>query len=312
MKQKIYILGLVTALIISLGAIFKVNHWPGAAYLLILGIFTLVLIFLPLALRNNYKTEGNRQNLILYWATWLTCFVVFMGMLFKIMHWSHAGLALLIALPFPYVVFLPVFLVVTAKDKNFNIYNTVFILFLLTTVSALSLLLALSVSKERIADSLVLAGNYNRMENALKRIPSETRQSTINQKIDDLLKITGEYRNLILDCDGITPEQWKNTPEVLMSSEKWQLQNNVIMEKGLSLFRSLKEGLSDLIMMLGKTNGYGNLAKAAPAIFDMGLLNGRSYTFNSDLVFSSQQPWSIIYLDGLETNLKLIKTSLAQ
>jgi hypothetical protein len=31
MKKKIYILGVITATIISTGAILKVNHWPGAA-----------------------------------------------------------------------------------------------------------------------------------------------------------------------------------------------------------------------------------------------------------------------------------------
>ena len=111
MKQKIYILGLLTTLFISLGAIFKVNHWPAAAHLLILGIFLLVFVFVPVALRNLYKAEGNRHNLPLYWATWLTCLVIFIGMLFKILHWPNAGIFLLIALPFPYIIFLPVFFV---------------------------------------------------------------------------------------------------------------------------------------------------------------------------------------------------------
>ncbi|MCK7536611.1 MAG: hypothetical protein MZV63_39315 [Marinilabiliales bacterium] len=99
--------------------------------MIILGVTLLVLVFLPLALRNHYLTEGNRQNRALYIVAWLTCFVVFGGMLFKVMHWPGAGKALLVALPFPYVVFLPVFLAVTGKDKNFSIYNTVYVLFLL-------------------------------------------------------------------------------------------------------------------------------------------------------------------------------------
>ncbi len=308
MKQKIYILGFVTALIISLGAIFKVNHWPAAGHLLILGIFTLVFVFLPAALRNNYKAEGSRQNLILYWVTWLTCFVVFIGMLFKILHWPHAGFALLIALPFPYVVFLPVFLVVTAKNKNFNIYNTVFVLFLLTTISAVSLLLALSVSKERIADSLTLAGNYNRMENALQRIPGDNRQSAVNKKIDDILKTSGEYKDLILRTDGITVDQWNNDPEILLASDSWQLKRNKLMEIGLPLQKQLKTGLSDLLIMLEKTPGYESLAKAAPSILDMEKnRSGNSYNWKDDIMIYSEQPWSLIYLDGLTTNLEMIK-----
>jgi uncharacterized membrane protein len=98
MKQKIFILGLITAIIISTGAILKVNHLPAAGILIIAGILILVLLFLPAALIDNYKAEGNNQNRLLYIVTWITCFVVFIGMLFKLMHWPHAGVGLLIAL----------------------------------------------------------------------------------------------------------------------------------------------------------------------------------------------------------------------
>src|SRR5674476_974690 len=131
MKQKIYILGVITAIIISTGLIFKVEHWPTSQILITAGTMILVLIFIPVALINNYKAEGNTQNRLLYIVTYITCFVVFTAMLFKIQHWPLAGTLLTIALPFPYIVFLPVFLTVTSKNKNFNIYNTVFVLLLL-------------------------------------------------------------------------------------------------------------------------------------------------------------------------------------
>ena len=57
MKQKLYILGLAAAIIVSAGTILKVNHWPGAAILIIAGTLILVLIFLPAALINNYKAK---------------------------------------------------------------------------------------------------------------------------------------------------------------------------------------------------------------------------------------------------------------
>jgi len=48
MKQRIYILGVITAMIVFTGTILKINHYPGAAILLIAGIVSLVLLFLPL------------------------------------------------------------------------------------------------------------------------------------------------------------------------------------------------------------------------------------------------------------------------
>lgn len=144
MKQKIYLLGLATTIVIFSGTIFKINHWPGAQILLTVGLMTLIFFFLPAALINNYKAQETRQNLPLYIVTWLTCAIVFTSMLFKISHWQGAGILLTIALPFPYVVFLPVFLITTSKIKNFNIYNTVFVLFLMALTSVFSVLLGLS------------------------------------------------------------------------------------------------------------------------------------------------------------------------
>ena len=77
MKQKIYFLGLVAAMVMSTGAIFKVNHWPAAGIMIIAGTAILVLLFLPAALINHYRAEGNKQNKLLYIVTYITCFVVF-------------------------------------------------------------------------------------------------------------------------------------------------------------------------------------------------------------------------------------------
>ncbi len=118
-------------------------------------------------------------------------------MLFKVMHWPGAGKALMIALPFPYVVFLPVFLAVTAKDKSFSIYNTVYVLFLLAGISVFSALLALNVSKEKIDDSMGLSRSYNRLEAVLDEIPSPAVQTPVAQKIDELLKIVDDYQSRI-------------------------------------------------------------------------------------------------------------------
>ena len=86
MKQKIYFLGVISAIIISTGVIFKMEHWPAAGIMITAGTLILVLLFFPAALINSYKAEGNTQNRLLYIVTYITCFVVFTGMLFKIMH----------------------------------------------------------------------------------------------------------------------------------------------------------------------------------------------------------------------------------
>ncbi len=312
MKQKIYILGLITTAIVIVGALLKINHWPGGGQLLILGIAILVLAFLPLALRNHYRTEGNSKNLALYIVTWLTCFVVFGGMLFKIMHWPGAGMALMIALPFPYVVFLPVFLAVTAKDKSFSIYNTVYILFLLAGISVFSALLALNVSKEKIDDSMGLSRNYNRLEAVLDEIPYSAFQTPVALKIDEILKIVDDYQSRIFAADRMSEEQWNNDPWTLRIPQAHDVSSRALIIEGKdpTLDYRLQSSLADLINQLGNNDENGRLAEVVPGIFDFREATDDPLAWTKDKFVITPQVWSLIFLDGLETDLKLIRAGL--
>jgi hypothetical protein len=310
MKQKIYILGVISAMILSLGIILKVEHWPMAQIFIAAGILILVLIFFPAALINSYKAEGNKQNRLLYVATFITCFVVFTGMLFKIQHWPFAGIALLIALPFPYIVFLPVFLAVTSKNKNFNIYNTVFVLLLLALNSVFSCLLALNVSKDVIEDSYNLSRDYKRIETALIQLPERYQQSPVNLKIDGVLKIVNEYQDKILKQEGLSREQWNSNPGNLWRPEARGVAADAILNpNGPFPGEELKTALKDLILEFGKSPGYESLAKAAPLILDYSEdgYGGEPGTQNDFTL--NPLSWALIYLDGLEANLNMIKAS---
>jgi hypothetical protein len=311
MKQKIYILGLVNTMIIVLGTIFKMNHYPGAAILLTLGVATLVLLFLPIALRNHCLTEGNMKNKALYVVTWLTCFVIFTGMLFKILHWPGAGYLLIIALPFPYVVFLPVFLAVTSKIKNFNIYNTVFVLFLLAAISVFSALLALNVSRDRINDSLELARDYNSLEMVLDEIQTPVPHNQVVQKIDDVLKIIDEYQTLILGHESLTEKQWEEDPWLLPKPEVPQASSPALFTGGKhSLDTKLETSMKSFLQEIGNSTRYAELSKAAPAIFNFKTKYEESDSWSASIFQYNTQSWSLIDLDGIETNLKLIRAIL--
>jgi hypothetical protein len=311
MKQKIYILGVIAAIIISTGVILKVNHWPTAGILITAGTLLLVLVFFPAALINNYKAEGNAQNRLLYIVTYITCFVVFTGMLFKIQHWPYAGVGLLIALPFPYIVFLPVFLIVTSKNKNFNIYNTVFVLLLLALNSVFSALLSLNVSKETIDDSYNISRDYNKVEAAMAQLPIIINESAVNMKIDEVIKITNDYQDLILKHEGMTREQWEKNPGNLLRAESPNIAAAVLSDNGgMPAGIRLEKALNELLVLMKQTRGYEETARALPAIIGLGEEKGEDQVWE----FSSRNiiinlSWVLTYLDGLEANLLMIKAS---
>jgi len=308
MKQKLYIFGLINSLIIFTGIIFKVNHFPGAGILLTIGLVTFSVFFLPVALINNYRNSENK-SLSLYFVTWLTCFVVFTSMLFKVQHWPGAGIALIIAIPFPYVVFLPVFLTVTSKIRNFNIYNTVFVLLLLALNSVFSALLALNVSKTSIDDSLNLTKNYNRLETVLTQLPGKQINDPLNIKIDAVLTTVNEYRDLILKQEGLTKEQWNKSPETLWRPDARlvaaiPLYNNNESKPG----ERLETGLKDLIAELDKIPG-GLISSAA--IFNYAQSSGNEQPWGFKVLQDNNLSWVLTYLDGLEVNLRMLKISLS-
>jgi hypothetical protein len=312
MKQKIYLLGLITIAIIVIGALFKISHWPGGGHLLILGIVLLVFAFLPLALRNHYRTEGNSKNLVLYIVTWLTGLVVFGGMLYKTMHWPGAGKILMVALPFPYVVFLPVFLAVTAKDKNFSIHNTVSVLFLLTGISVFSTLLALNVSKERIDDSMQLSRSYNSLEAVLDEIPAVAGQASVIDKIDELLGIIDDYQRRIFSVEGMSEEEWNNDPWTFPRPEAASILDKALVTAGKNptYDTRLQAGLGDLVNELQSSAANEEIASKIPLLFDFFETPDDGPGWTKGMFMVIPRVWSLIYLDALETNLKLLKVGM--
>jgi len=307
MKTTIYFTGLLATILTFAGTLFKINHFPGAGVLIILGIFILVFIFLPPALINLYKSGEAKGNSVLYFVTWITCLVCFSGMLFKIMHWPGAGYITLAALPFPYVVFLPVFIATTSRNKNFSIYNTVFVLLLLTVISAFSALLALNVSKEKLADSLFLTHNYNKISSTIDPVPSESSASPENQKIAEILSNLNTYRGMILVNCGITKSQWETDPEIVFSSRSRMSGSRVLASDTQAKTReSIESGLSELMTLLEKDPGCRNLAGKAPEILGLQKLSDNKYILKDEVFVTSQQPWPLIHIDGLETSLKII------
>jgi hypothetical protein len=296
MKQKIYILGVVTAFIVLTGIIFKVNHWSGAGILLTAGI------------SNHYKADESSQNLLLYIVTWLTCFIVFTAMLFKIQHWPYAGILLFVALPFPYVVFLPVFLSVTLKNKSFSIYNVVFVLSLLAFNSVFSTLLSLNVTKTRIDDSFNLSRNYHNLETVLKQLPERNPQTPVGLKIDEVLKIVNEYQDLILKSEGISKELWNANPGNLARPDASSVAAQALTNAGDEpVGARLEEGLKSLITIMENTHGYEDLAKVAPLIFNFTNPVDNDLSW-ADVTFRNNNlSWVLIYLDSLEVNLRMIK-----
>ncbi len=310
MKQRIYILGLGTLLTIFLGALFKINHWPAAGILLTVGLVTLVLAFIPLAITNSYKAS-ERKKPFLFFITWLTSFVIFTSMLFKLMHWPYAGLMLFIALPFPYIVFLPVFIASNSRDKNFNMGNLVAVLVLLAMNSVFAGMLALNVSRERIYDSYNIARNSITVGSVLSSNNQSVGRQPVNNSIDNVIKVIDEYQAAVLKADENTIELWRQDPDNLNRPDARGVASSGLVSAGEKEFGTrLAVSIQNLIDELSNEPELQDLAKAVPDILGFRTENGSHLKWALENFSDCSLSWTMIYLQGLKTDLMTIKASL--
>lgn len=109
MKKTMITSGVASTISLGLGLIFKFMHWPGAGFLILLGIALAGLLFLPLVFTLKAKEKQKAQERITLLIGGLATSVLSFSILFKIFHWPYAnvmGMAALLTLTF---VFLPVY-----------------------------------------------------------------------------------------------------------------------------------------------------------------------------------------------------------
>ena len=135
MKKFMYILGTIAPSLLIIGAIFKLQHWPGASVLIVLGSFLLAAVYLPVfamvSMRDTRKRE-KKVNKTLYVVGVITGFIFITGVLFKIMHWPGAGVSLTVSVLLTVVVFIPILVTHALKDKENQVQNFSILIFVLS------------------------------------------------------------------------------------------------------------------------------------------------------------------------------------
>ena len=137
---------------------------------------------------------------------------------------------------------------------------------------------------------------------------------SVNVKIDEIIKITNDYQDLILKHEGMTREQWEKNPGNLLRAESPNIAAAVLSDNGeMPAGIRLEKALNELIVLMRQTKGYEETAKALPAIVGLGEEKGEDqaweFSFRNIIINLS---WTLTYLDGLEANLYMIKASVSE
>lgn len=311
MKQKIYILGLISSMILVTGAVFKVNHWPAAGIILTIGTFLLLILFLPAALISHFRFNGNPSNKPLYIVTYITCLVVFTSMLFKIQHWPFAGLAIMIAIPFPFVVFLPVWLFVTSKIKNFDINNTISVLFLLALQAVFSTLLALNVTREKLDYTLQLTNQLSSLNEGIEKLPVITEKTTVIIAGNEVVKQIDACRQFLFNSTEITRKSLNEGTFSDRFLDSKDIPGDLLLASSRpSPAEKLHTALDKFVIEIAKQPDGQNLAEEAKKLFDLTNEPGDKRPWHYKMFQGVYLTWIIVELDAMENYVRVIQSGL--
>jgi putative flippase GtrA len=117
-KLFLYISAFLAAMFFTMGVVFKVQHWPGAAIILSLSALCGVLLFIPALLATLLKDQEKKSKRLLYivGATGLTAYIL--GLLCKIQHWPMAAALLMAGVVILFIIAFPWYTRLTWKDDR--------------------------------------------------------------------------------------------------------------------------------------------------------------------------------------------------
>jgi hypothetical protein len=236
-------------------------------------------------------------------------------MLFKVMHWPGAGELILVALPFPFVVFLPVYLYASSKIRNPNIYHMMYVLFLLVFTAVFSALLSLNVSLGRIDQSLALADNYKDLtvvlkgkESASTKGESDDYAASLNKSTDKLLTTIEQCRESLLERMHTTDNQlWLNGGRTRMIDSRSLAATVLLTEEQDSPAAQLESDISEFIRTVGKTPGCDSLAIFAADLLRLNTQDVSEPSWGRRMFENQYLSWVFIYLTSVEAKTLLIK-----
>ena len=145
----------------------------------------------------------------------------------------------------------------------------------------------------------------------MAQLPVNVNESAVNVKIDEIINITNDYQDLILKHEGMTREQWEKNPGNLLRPESPNIAASVLSDNGeIPAGVRLEKALSELVALMKQTKGYEETASALPVIIGLGQekVADPAWTFSGRNIIIPLS-WALIYLDGLEANLQMIKAS---
>lgn len=135
-----------------LGTLFKVQHWPGAGSLLMVGDVILLFLFIPSLLYYKMNSTTDRKKMQVYFLGALSLMLFLAGSFFKMFHWPGAQILIIVGSISLISVFLPVYTYREYKNSQHVHASFIYIIIAFMYFTLFETLLAMNVSKPLVSD----------------------------------------------------------------------------------------------------------------------------------------------------------------
>jgi len=147
----IYIMSIIGGIFFIFGILFKIQHYPGAAWLLIIGFSSIALLLIPAILISKLRDENSKNLHLAYIIGAVSLIFYLAGDLFKIMHWPGAGICLIFGAIGLSMIFFPIYVLKVYKHAESVKAGFLFLCVGILFFNMFNLLMALNVSKDVIS-----------------------------------------------------------------------------------------------------------------------------------------------------------------
>ena len=129
-RKKVFVLisAFLSGLFFIFGALFKIQHWPGAGIILLLAAVFGILFFIPAITISKLRDDETRSKRPVYLVGALGIILYIAGLFFKIQHWPLATLLLISGVLFICVIAFPWFTWITWKNDTHIRVRFIFIM----------------------------------------------------------------------------------------------------------------------------------------------------------------------------------------
>lgn len=218
MKNTVKISGIISAILILVGAIFKTMHWPGAGMMVVLGGLFFSLVFLPLMIILKFKDDESKTDKLVFAFGFLMAMGAATGIVFKVMHWPYANFLMRWSITFFLFGYIPLYYLTRIRrpELKFNtIINTVLMMACGGMMYALFNLHPSSGLSGSVNASYVFMNNntsqMQRVNNSLLNAISDNDTASDFHKSSMLLfdELEATKTFLIAKAEGVSIEQAK-------------------------------------------------------------------------------------------------------